>query len=64
MTQDTTLPATGTTHRCKLATCGKAFLVPASARNKEFCCASHRYAWHAEQRKRGLELLHAQNQGN
>lgn len=43
--------------QCKLPECATCFLPPKGAENKEFCCASHRYQFHALQRKLGLRLL-------
>lgn len=42
---------------CRLSGCNVKFTVPASAKNKEFCSQSHRQAFHAGERKKGLELL-------
>lgn len=48
---------------CKLEGCEVRFKVPKSAENKAFCCAEHRYEWHARQRAKALELLEAVGAG-
>lgn len=48
---------TGETRHCKLASCGAAFPVTLQARDKQFCCASHRYEWHGAERARAIAAL-------
>lgn len=42
---------------CRLPGCQASFLVPTSAKNKEFCTAEHRFAFHAAQRQEAMALL-------
>lgn len=56
--QKSTAPRlTGERRRCRLATCGKEFPVTIQARDKQFCCASHRYEWHGAERARAIAAL-------
>ena len=48
---------TGERRKCRLTGCPATFDVPIAAKNKEFCSATHRSQFHAEQHRQAMALL-------
>lgn len=54
------LSEVGQTKVCKLEGCDRTFSIKKSAPHQEFCSSTHRIEWHNARRKRGEELVSAE----